>query len=195
MRAALAGENLPVTVVEYDNVGGAFAATSHLLSLGHRRILFLGGEAASTTTVDRYAGYSKALAAYGLDVDERLCLTGSSEVYYASDKLRERLAAGPPDFTAIVAWDDLTAAKALVALRKAGVAVPEDVSVVGFNDDAIAEDVTPALTTVSIPYNELGREAVRLALHRADPASARNQHITLGTHIVLRDSVRPLIPR
>lgn len=187
------GEDLPVTVVEYDNVGGAFAATSHLLSLGHRRILFLGGEAASTTTVDRYSGYRGAMAAHGLETDDDLILTGSDDEYFAYDRLRERLAAGPPDFTAIVAWDDLTAAKALLALRKAGVAVPEEVSVVGFNDEALAQDVLPALTTVSIPYTELGREAVRLALHRHEPTAARNQHIVLGTHLVLRDSVQPLI--
>jgi len=64
--------------------------------------------------------------------------------------------------------------------------------VIGYNDEREAQDVFPALTTVSIPHLELGREAVRLALHRADPA-ASTQHVMLGTHIVLRDSVRPHI--
>jgi len=72
--------------------------------------------------------------------------------------------------------------------------VPDEVSVIGYNDEHEAQDVYPALTTVSIPHMELGREAVRLALHR-DEAAAPNQHVTLGTHIVLRDSVRPVIVR
>jgi LacI family transcriptional regulator len=66
--------------------------------------------------------------------------------------------------------------------------------VIGYNDEPEAQDVFPALTTVSIPHAELGREAVRLALHRDEPA-APNQHVKLGTHIVLRDSVRPLVMR
>ena len=94
-----------------------------------------------------------------------------------------------------MAWDDLVAARAMVALREAGVDVPGEVSVVGYNDEAVAQDVFPALTTVSIPHLELGREAVRLALHRNDPSTARNQHVMQGTHIVVRDSVRPLIHR
>ena len=192
------GTDLPVTVVEYDNTGGAFAATSHLLSQGHRRILFLGGIEADTTTAPRLAGYRKALAAYGLPTDDaRLVLTGGQTGEFAYRTLKARLAetGGKPDFTAIVAWDDLVAAKALVALREAGVSVPGEVSVVGYNDEPIAQDVWPALTTVSIPHMELGREAVRLALHRNDPAIGRSQHVTLGTHVIVRDSVSPVIHR
>jgi LacI family transcriptional regulator len=191
------GPDLPVTVVEYDNAGGAYAATSHLLSQGHRRILFLGGIEASTTTAPRLAGYRKALAAYGLPDDPSLVLTGGQTREFGYTALKARLAqAGEkPDFTAIVAWDDLLAAKALVALREAGISVPEQMSVVGFNDELIAQDVSPALTTVSIPHMELGREAVRLALHRNDPAIGRAQHVTLGTHVIVRDSVSPVIHR
>jgi LacI family transcriptional regulator len=191
------GVDLPVTVVEYDNTGGAFAAASHLLSQGHRRILFLGGVEANTTTQSRLEGYRKAMAAYGLPDDPGLILTGNQAREFGHDALKARLAetGGKPDFTAVVAWDDLVAGKALVALREAGIAVPGDVSVVGYNDELVAQDVTPALTTVSIPHTELGREAVRLALHRNDPAVGRAQHVTLGTHIIVRDSVAPVIHR
>ena len=186
------GENLPVTVVEYDNAGGAFAATSHLLSQGHRRILFIGGDEANTTTRDRLDGYRRAIQAYGTEVDPDLIIVGNQLPPFAYAELKKRLAAGPPDFTAVFAWDDHIAARALVALREAGVSVPADVSVIGYNDEQEAQDLYPALTTVSIPHMELGREAVRLALHR-DEAAAPNQHVVLGTHIVLRDSVRPRI--
>lgn len=186
------GENLPVTVVEYDNAGGAFAATGYLLSQGHRRILFIGGETENTTTRDRLDGYRRAVRSYGLDEDPGLVIVGNHLPHFAYIELKKRLAAGPPDFTAVFAWDDHMAARALVALREAGVSVPDEVSVIGYNDEHEAQDLYPALTTVSIPHRELGREAVRLALHR-DEAAAPNQHVTLGTHIVLRDSVRPLI--
>ncbi|MBS2532387.1 LacI family DNA-binding transcriptional regulator [Catenulispora sp. NF23] len=188
------GENLPVTVVEYDNAGGAFAAAGHLLSQGHRRILFIGGDPANTTTRDRLDGYRRATAAYGIEEDPGLIIVGGQLPPFAYAALKERLAAGPPDFTAVFAWDDHMAARALVALREAKVSVPADVSVIGYNDEREAQDVYPALTTVSIPHTELGREAVRLALHRNEPA-APSQHVMLGTHIVLRDSVRPLINR
>lgn len=186
------GENLPVTVVEYDNAGGAFAATSHLLSQGHRRILFIGGDPANTTTRDRLDGYRRATAAHSIEQDPGLVIVGAQVPQFAYAELKKRLAAGPPDFTAVFAWDDHMAARALVALREAGVSVPDDVSVIGYNDEREAQDVYPALTTVSIPHMELGREAVRLALHR-DGTAAPNQHVMLGTHIVLRDSVRPRI--
>ena len=188
------GENLPVTVVEYDNAVGAFAATSHLLSQGHRRVLFIGGDPQNTTTRDRLDGYRRAIDAYGIAEDPKLVIVGNQLPQFAYAELKKRLAAGPPDFTAVFAWDDHIAARTLVALREAGVALPDDVSVIGYNDEQEAQDLFPALTTVSIPHMELGREAVRLALHR-DEAAAPNQHVMLGTHIVLRDSVRPRINR
>lgn len=190
------GVDLPVTVVEYDNAGGAFAATSHLLSLGHRRVLFLGGVEADTTTQARIEGYRRALTAHGLPADDPdLMLTGGQDQPWAHAVMKARLARGRPDFTAIVAWDDLIAVRAMVALREAGVDVPGEVSVVGYNDEAVGQDVFPALTTVSIPHMELGRAAVRLALHRNEPSTARTQHVMQGTHIVVRDSVRPVIHR
>lgn len=187
------GENLPVTVVEYDNAGGAFAATSHLLSQGHRRILFIGGDPRNTTTRDRLDGYHRARRAHGIEDDPGLVIVGGPLPTFAYAELKKRLASGPPDFTAVLAWDDHIAARSLVALREAGIPVPNDVSVIGYNDEPEAQDVFPALTTVSIPHTELGREAVRLALHRDEAGSAPNQRVMLGTHLVLRDSVQPPI--
>ena len=190
------GPDLPVTVVEYENSDGAFDATSHLVSKGHRRIVFLGGTEANTTTQARLDGYKRALEAHGLPSDDpRLILTGGAVRQYGYEKIKARLAEGEPDFTAILAWDDMVAAGALVALREAGVDVPGRISVVGYNDEQIAQDIVPALTTVAIPHTELGRTAVRLALHRNDISSAPAQHVMLGTHIIVRDSVRPVIHR
>ncbi|NYI03947.1 LacI family DNA-binding transcriptional regulator [Allostreptomyces psammosilenae] len=183
------GPDVPAIVVEYDNTGGAFAITSHLISAGHRRILFLGRRAGFTTPDSRVAGYRAALAAHRLPHDAALEVDGSMEREEGHRMMRQRLAAGPRDFTAVVACNDLIAAGARQALLEHGLRVPDDVSLVGFDDLPPAADI--GLTTVHVPHQELGRTAVRLALEAAAPGTS--QHHMLGTHIVVRDSVRTVL--
>lgn len=183
------GDDVPTTVVEYDNEGGAYAMTSHLLSKGHRRIVYLGNVRTNhTTSRDRIKGYTRAHEAYGVPADPALIVPGEySQISgYATTK---RLLAEGVAFTAIFAATDMVAAGVLLALREAGVRVPDDVSVVGYDDIPLAVNVVPALTTVRVPTEELGRTAVRLALN-----PSANQHVVLGTHIVVRDSVAPVVP-
>ncbi|MEU6714187.1 LacI family DNA-binding transcriptional regulator [Nonomuraea sp. NPDC046802] len=182
------GDDVPAIVVEYDNTGGAYAITSHLLSAGHRRILFLGRRPGYTTPEARVAGYRAALAAHRVPHDPLLEVDGTMERHEGHRMMRERLEAGPRDFTAVFAGNDLIAAGARQALRERGLRVPDDVSLAGFDDLPPAADID--LTTVHVPHEELGRTAVRLALENATPGAA--QHVMLGTHIVVRDSVRPV---
>jgi LacI family transcriptional regulator len=86
----------------------------------------------------------------------------------------------------------MVAVGALAALRQAGLDVPGDVSLVGFDDVPLAADLTPALTTVRVPYEDLGRTAVRLALQREDRPAA-DDHVVLSTQLVIRQSVRTLL--
>ncbi|MFJ9543925.1 LacI family DNA-binding transcriptional regulator [Streptomyces sp. NPDC101225] len=183
------GDDLPVTVVEYDNEGGAFSAASHLLSAGHERIVFLGGTQGNTTTEARTDGLRRAMASYGLQLDPDLVAPGRLDRGFGYRATRQLLADGA-EFTAIFACDDPVAAGAVAALREAGRDVPGEVSVIGYDDLSPAEDVFPALTTVHIPHEELGRTAVRLALHR-DDLDRPTQHVVLGTHVVVRGSVAP----
>ncbi|GLZ77784.1 LacI family transcriptional regulator [Actinorhabdospora filicis] len=182
------GPDVPAIVVEYENERGAHAGTCHLISRGHRRILLLGGIVGQTTGDGRIAGHLRALSDNGIASDESLLMPGRFERLFAYEAVRARLASGPPDFTAIFALDDILAASAMRACRDAGLRVPEDVSIMGYNDDLIAQDLYPALTTVHIPVGELGRTAARLALR---PGSTGNEHVMLGTHVVVRDSVVP----
>jgi LacI family transcriptional regulator len=190
-------ENLPVTVIEYDNEGGAYAAVSHLLSKGHRRIAYLGPDPArNSTSATRIAGYHRAFAAHGIEADPYAELTARSGTesrtlgYTALSRLLESGDALP--FTALFCFDDLVAAGAMAALREAGVSIPEDISIVGYNDEPTSLDVVPALTTVHIPHVELGRTAMRLVLDRDDQTNTTlGHHTTLGTYLVLRDSVCP----
>jgi LacI family transcriptional regulator len=179
------GPDIPAISVEYDNVGGAYAATSHLLSAGHRRILMLAGPDGFTTSDQRVVGYRNALAAYKIAVDPQLISHGDMGRDGGYDRTRELLGRGV-EFTGIFAGNDNSAAGAIAALRDNGKRVPEDVSIIGFDDVPLAGDLNPPLTTVHLPHEELGRTAVRMALQ--SNGSGR-QHVMLGTHIVVRDSV------
>ncbi|MGW3647306.1 LacI family DNA-binding transcriptional regulator [Streptomyces sp. NPDC000878] len=182
--------DLPLTVVDYDNRGGAFQAASHLLASGHRRVLFLGGETGLSSGDERRAGYRDALRAHGADHVEELDTEGTYTRASGYVRTRDALRAGP-EFTAVFAASDMVALGALAALREAGLDVPGDVSVVGFDDVPFATDLTPSLTTVRVPYEELGRTAVRLALEREESLGGED-HVVLGTQLVIRQSVRRL---
>jgi LacI family transcriptional regulator len=177
------GPDVPAVVVEYDNTGGAFAATAHLLSAGHSRILCLGRRPGYTTAESRLAGFRNALASYRVAQDPGLEVEGRLEWDEGYRMMKERLAGGPPDFTAVFAFNDLVAGGAHRALAEHGLRVPDDVSMVGFDDLPPSLDLD--LTTVHLPHQEAGRTAVRLALeHEA-------KHVVLGTHLVVRGSVQP----
>ncbi|MGH4027869.1 LacI family DNA-binding transcriptional regulator [Actinomycetota bacterium Odt1-20B] len=182
--------DVPALVVEYDNESGAHAITSHLLSAGHRRIALIGYSPGNTTGDDRVTGYLRALDDHGVPRQEAILHGvgfGRHNGYQAMRELLEK-ADGKPEFTAVFGGDDRAAAAACTALREFGLRIPEDVSVVGYNDDPVAGDVVPGLTTVHIPGEELGRMAVRRAL-AGGPRGAQERHV-LGTHIVVRESVR-----
>ncbi|MGW1026391.1 LacI family DNA-binding transcriptional regulator [Streptomyces sp. NPDC002577] len=186
--------DIPALVVEFDNEAGARAITSHLLSAGHRRIVFVGALPGNTALDARVAGYRAALAEHGLPPEAAHvvdCGLGRSAGLRAMTALLKE-SGGAPDFTAVFAGDDMVAAGVLRAAADAGLRVPEDISVVGYNDIPLAEDFDPPLTTVRTPAEELGRSAVRLALR--DPEHAAGTHHLLGTHIVVRDSVQPPPP-
>lgn len=180
--------DLPALVVELDNEGGARAITSHLLSVGHRRIVFLGGLPGNTALDARVRGYRAALAEYGLPPEAAHvvdCGLGRAAGHRAMTELLRDGA----DFTAVFAGDDMVAAGAIRAIGEAGLRIPDDISVVGHDDIPLAEDFNPPLTTVRTPSEELGRAAVRLALR--DPDRVAGTRHLLGTHIVVRDSVAP----
>ena len=179
---------VPADAVVPDNTGGAARLVRHLLARGHRRIAHVSGPSNFSTTEDRLEGYRGALASYGLDPDPALITTGDfdRDGGYAG---AGRLIAAGVEFTALFAANDLAAVGAVRRLQEAGLRVPEDVSVAGFDDLPVARDVTPPLTTVRVPLVEMGRESMRLALR--SPAEAR-QVTRMETRLVERDSVRSI---
>jgi LacI family transcriptional regulator len=179
------GPQLPSLSLDYTNLEGAFAAANYLLELGHSRLLIIGGPQGFTTSDLRMSGWLKALKMFGLPPNQVLVRRGPRRREFGFDATRELLIGGHR-FSAILADSDLAAVGALEALRNAGRQVPRDVSVVGFDDLEFAEDAWPPLTTVHVPFTELGNTAAAWALARETPEP---RHVVLGTELVERDTV------
>jgi LacI family transcriptional regulator len=179
------------------HTSGADQAMRHLLGLGHRRIAAITGPRGWVATEDRRRGYHAALAAAGIMPDPSLEPDADFEISGGRDAARRLLdLADPP--TAIFAFNDNLAIGALQAARSRGLSVPEDVSVVGFDDVEHATIVTPTLTTVRQPLAEMGRTAVSLLMRLLEGQAFETLHVELGTRLVVRESTGPprsLAPR
>jgi LacI family transcriptional regulator, galactose operon repressor len=172
------------------HTSGADQAMRHLLALGHRRIAHITGPSGWVATEERLRGYHAALGAAGILPDPALTLEALPEVD-AGREATERLLdlAEPP--TAIFCFNDNAAVGAIQAARARGLRVPEDLSVVGFDDVEYATMVTPALTTVRQPLAEMGRTAVSLLIRLLERQRFETLHVELATRLVVRDSTAP----
>lgn len=174
--------------VVLNNFDGARAAMRHLLGQGHRRIVHLTGQAEYGDTVARLEGVAAALAEYGLSVDDIQIVNGEFNQEYGYSATVELLRTNP-DFTAIFAGDDDMAAGVLLALRENGRRVPQDVSVMGFDDAFHARHLWPPLTTIKQPMDTMGEVATSMLLQLlAEPNSGPLQTI-IETNLVVRASV------
>jgi LacI family transcriptional regulator len=179
-----------VPAISAANAFGGRAATEHLLSLGHRRIGIITGIPDWLSSVDRLSGYRSAFAAAGALLDPELVVESDWTVEggeAAAGSLLDRQA--PP--TAIFAVNDNMAVGVLRAARARRVRVPDDLSVVGFDDSFQSADVTPALTTVRQPLAEMGRMAVSLLVRLLDNRQVEGLHIELQTRLIVRESTAP----
>ena len=174
--------------INIDNYGGALRMTMHLLDAGRRRIALITGGARNYDAQERLRGYREALRGRGLGVDERLIVPGDF-TEWSGHAAAQRLAALEPLPDAVFATNDSMAVGALSALRDAGVSVPEDIAVVGFDDIPIAQYVSPALTTVRVSIASLGsRAAARLFQCLAAGERPAHTHEVLPTELVIRRS-------
>jgi DNA-binding LacI/PurR family transcriptional regulator len=179
-----------VPLVQVDNRRGARLATEHLLELGHRRIGHVLGVERLRITSDRRQGYEDALSAAGLAVDPDLVVGGA----YTEEGGREaidRLLDIAPDVTAVFAANDLSAIGVLNGLVDRGVAVPDEFSVVGFDDLRIASYVSPKLTTIHQPADEIGTRAAQVLIDLLQGRRRRQRRIMLEPTLVVRESSGP----
>jgi len=153
--------------ITYDDREGGTLATNHLLELGHRRIAHLAGDMRYATAQDRFASYKEALESAGVPFDEEITAVAEWDTRFARGETH-RLLALPTPPTAIFAASDDMAFGALHAARDRGLRVPEDLAVVGFDDIPLAQQLTPLLTTIRAPLDEMGVRAARLLSGQAE---------------------------
>jgi LacI family transcriptional regulator len=186
-RVALIGRHTMVgAAVQPDNTGGARQAGGYLFGLGHRHVGVVLGPQQLTTCTDRLAGFRAGARTHGRSIPARLV----AEADFTRDggfAAAGALLDAAPEITALYAMNDAMAIGVLAAARQRGLRVPEDLSVMGFDDIPIARDVTPALTTVRLPLVEMGERALTLALDGRDPPVIE----TAPASLVIRGSTGP----
>jgi len=182
------GERVPCVSVGHG--GGAGDAMRHLLELGHRRIGAVTGPPGWVATEARREGYRTALARAGIPFDPALEVASDFERAAGASAAAVLLSLPEPP-TAIFAFNDAIAVGTMRAAHELGVRVPEELSVIGFDDIAYATMVGPMLTTVRQPLGELGRTAVNLLLRLLERPSSEPRQIELSTRLVVRDTTAP----
>jgi DNA-binding LacI/PurR family transcriptional regulator len=195
-------QNQSVSSVIVDNELGAHTAVEHLYSLGHHKIAFIRGPKALADSAPRWKGIRTFAKSSGLELDARLImdLPESSEPissFEAGYKLTEELLKQKRPFTALMAFDDMTAFGAIRALAKAGLRVPQDCSVIGFDDVTVSSLYTPPLTTVRQPMESMGAMAVSIALEGINAVLEKREvaavHRKMAPELALRESTRSLL--
>ncbi|SNT15859.1 LacI family transcriptional regulator [Asanoa hainanensis] len=180
-----------VTSVGSTNFAGGMAAAQHLLALGHRRIGYVGGSTRSACNQARMHGYRAALEAAGVPVPDEYQHTGDFR-YQDGITGGAALLDLPHRPTAVFAGSDETAAGVIEAARARGLRVPDDLSVVGFDDTEVARLSSPPLTTVRQPLREMGGVALRTALRLAAGEKLDSHHVELATELIVRGSTARL---
>ncbi|WP_127794927.1 LacI family DNA-binding transcriptional regulator [Agromyces sp. LHK192] len=182
------GADSQAPIVAATNWAGGLSATEHLLELGHRRIGIVTGPEALACSRDRLDGYRAALARAGVEFDPELVVYGDFRVS-GGVAGAERLFASDDRPTAIFAGSDHQAHGVYLAAREAGLSIPGDLSVVGFDDVDLCEWVAPRLTTVRQPLADMAREAMRMVLELGDPDAAEVPgRVELATTLIVRES-------
>ena len=185
--------------ITLDNHRGGWLAAEHLIALGHREIAVIKGHPWRPATEERWSGIAAAAQAHGLTLDQRLVvelvqkdkLHGPStpeEGYLAAQKLLKKKA----KFTALIAFNDFTALGAIRAFHEAGVRVPDDVSVIGFDDIQAAAYQIPGLTTLRQPWRQMGELAGQHLLRLIAADHPESSDIVVQPELILRETTRAL---
>jgi len=193
-------KGLSNVVIDHDRA--ARLALTHLKDLGHRRIALFRGQPGSSDTDDRARAIFAAAASLGVKIPPELTLQLSGEqeeerfapdaAYQEGYAFAQKLLARRVEFTALFAFDDASAIGAIRAFLDAGLRVPEDISVVGFDDIQIAAFHNPRLTTVRQPLREMGQIAARVLLERINtPEQSDDSFVIVEPELIVRDSTGP----
>lgn len=197
LASRLMQENFPVLVIgrpkdvpdasylDVDNVAGARKAVAHLFATGHQRVATITGPLATTVGIDRLEGYHQVLQEHDCPSDPALIVEGNFTRGGGYQAMQQLL---PHQPDAVFIASDTMALGAMDAISEAGLRVPEDIAIVGFDDLAPAAQTTPPLTTIRQPIAQFGRKAVELLLDIIERGPYPPRRILMDTELVVRDS-------
>ena len=180
--------------VTADHWKGAYQAVEHLISLGHKRIAYIGGSPHTAGRLQRFHGFIDAMHAHGLEVPEELIVGPEHEAGPGFSKQADgfdgmkRLLALPKPPTAILARNDFTALGAMCAARDSNVSIPDGIAIVGFDNVSQSAFTTPPLTTVAQPTAEQGRQAALMLVERMERPEREPRELCLDCQLVVRGS-------
>ncbi len=176
----------PYSVIP-DEIYGSRTAVHHLLELGHRRIGYINGPDDFYASAERLKGYRLALEEAGIPFDPSLTTVGNWEVPSGYDGAQQLLA-GPQHPTAIFAANDLMAVGAIYAIHDAGLRIPEDIALVGYDDREIATIVRPALTTVTLPCYDMGQASAAMLVNLLEGKADNPDEVKIRGKLIVRQS-------
>jgi LacI family transcriptional regulator len=176
-------------VLLVDNFQGGYDATKYLINLGHQRIACITGPSRLTPSADRVNGYKKALGEANIPENTDWIVAGDFQ-FSGGEMGLDQILKLEPRPTAIFACNDLMALGVMRGLRKVGLSVPEDISLIGFDDISLASVISPGLTTVAQPVQQISELAIELLINRIQNKTENNkdERIVLPTRLIIRDS-------
>lgn len=184
-RAAVIGRHfLGVDAVLPDNKGAAGLVARHLVELGHRNVIVVSGPPLLTTVEDRLGAAMKVLTGVGA----RTVLVATDFTGHDADQAALSALGANPGATAVLSLSDAMAISVIAGLRRAGIEVPGRVSVTGIDDVAVAQLISPSLTTAAFPLSELGRDALQLTIR---PPASRPRRKVIAAELIVRESTAP----
>ncbi|SFG21380.1 transcriptional regulator, LacI family [Halobacillus alkaliphilus] len=180
-------------VVKSDNFDGSYKAVDYLYSLGHRTMAHIAGHATTFAGQERLNGFLTSTKSLGLDIQDEYIVNGDYFSREGGYEAMKKLLALPHLPTAVYAAGDELAIGAMKAIKDAGYSVPEDFSIIGFDDIDIAQFVNPPLTTIRQNTEALGKEAAELLLRQINSRQKMNDSIVVPVELVIRDSCKALV--
>ena len=176
--------------VRIDDVYGSFLATNYLIQQGHKKIAFFCGQIKENGVIKkRLSGYKQALEENNIEYDISKVYEGNVD-YESGIELAKKLYKNGLDVTAIVATADILAIGAIKGLYEVGVKVPDDISIIGFDDLEVSRYLIPGLTTIRQDISEKGEKAIQLLLNNIQDSEITKREIIIPVRIVARDSVK-----
>lgn len=180
--------------VVHDEDDGFRRVLTHLASLGHRHIAAIAGPQTISTGHNRYSSYVRYREQLGLGVNQSLVSFARGFNEMEGERCAEELLVAGQPFTAVVCANDRLAVGAITAFRRHGIDCPRDISITGFNDMALADRLSPPLTTIRVQHYKAGVEAAEMIVGIVENATTEPHHVVLPVEMIVRGSTRALAP-